>query len=391
MSIKKKITILFLLSLLLMLSLGFWLQRVNEQKNRQITISRYINNSKELLPLIFDFDKRALNRKLNEFNYEEAKKPKGEEIFKKGLGLGELAIIKNPKGLFLKINYLDEEHYFFDKNQKIFKQEELVTNLFLIFDIVILIFIYFSILKIISPIKRLSKSMQKFAKGDFNIQVEITGRDEISLLAKSFNKMALDLKNSFEDRENLLRYFGHEIRTPLAKAKYALEAKDLESIKTNLDQIEKFVEDVLNMHLITSKNLQTKRFLASTLVVEALNKSDIKNENDIEIELTKEFQIQGDLHYLGIALKNLIENALKYSTKFPIKIEIKENEIAVISYGEKLKEGLNHYLKPFNKNSSKGLGLGLSLTHLILKKHGFYLDYFHQNKQNIFKILFKEK
>ncbi len=391
MSIKKKITILFLLSLLLMLSLGFWLQRVNEQKNRQITISRYINNSKELLPLIFDFDKRALNRKLNEFNYEEAKKTKGEEIFKKGLGLGELVIIKNQKGLFLKINYLDEEHYFFDKNQKIFKQEELVTNLFLIFDIVILIFIYFSILKIISPIKRLSKSMQKFAKGDFNIQVEITGRDEISLLAKSFNKMALDLKNSFEDRENLLRYFGHEIRTPLAKAQYALEAKDLESIKTNLDQIEKFVEDVLNMHLITSKNLQTKRFLASTLVVEALNKSDIKNENDIEIELTKEFQIQGDLHYLGIALKNLIENALKYSTKFPIKIEIKENEIAVISYGEKLKEGLNHYLKPFNKKSSKGLGLGLSLTHLILKKHRFYLDYFHQNKQNIFKILFKEK
>jgi two-component system OmpR family sensor kinase len=304
------------------------------------------------------------------------------------LGVGEVAVIKSSSNLYLKIDYLDEVYYLFDKNQDIFKQEEFITALFFIFDILLMFFIYLSILKILSPLKRLSNSMEQFAKGNFDIKVQNSSKDEIGLLSKSFNKMADDLKKSFNDRENLLRYFGHEIRTPLTKAKYALESKNLDEIEKNLKQIEKFVEDVLSMHLINSKNFKNREFKATTLVVEALNITKVERDDDIEVRAVDDFGIVGDLHYLSIALKNLIENGLKYSTALPIQIEIKNKKILVFSSGEELKEGLEYYIQPFNKNSTDGFGLGLSLSDLILKEHNFKLDYLFKEGRNIFFVEF---
>jgi len=388
MSIKKKITILFILSLFVMLFLSFWLNLINQEKNTQLTLSKYINTSKELLPLIFNENKRALQKKSEEFNYQNYKNVKGINIFHKNLGVGVIDIIKNSQGLFLKINYLDDEYIFFDTTQKLFKQEALITNLFFIFDIILLIIIYFFTLRIIAPIKSLSNSVKEFAKGDFDITIPSKGNDELALLAKSFNEMAKELKESFQDRENLLRYFGHEIRTPLAKARYALEAKNLEELDKNLQDIQKFVENVLNMHLITSKNLQKENFLASTLIVEALNKSKIKDEKSISINLKEDFTIYGDLHYLSIALKNLLDNAFTYATKLPITILIEKNTITISNYGLKLQEGFKYYLQPFVKKSKDGLGLGLSLTNFIIIAHNFELLYkFHQG-QNLFTIKF---
>ncbi len=157
--------------------------------------------------------------------------------------------------------------------------------------------------------------MEQFARGNFDIKIQNQNSNEIGVLTKSFNMMAKDLKSSFEERENLLRYFGHEIRTPLTKAKYALESRNLKDIEKNLIQIEKFTKDVLNMHLISSKNLKRKEFLATTLIVESLNISEIRREDDINVKLINDFKIIGDLQDLSIALKNLIENGLKYSCK----------------------------------------------------------------------------
>ncbi len=388
MSIKKKITILFLLSLILMLALSFWLRSTNKEKNKQIVVSKYISSSKELLPLIFDSNTKALEKKLKEFHYKSIKELNAKTIFEKSLGVGTITLLENDQAIFLKIHYLDEEYIFFDTTQNIFRQESLITNLFLIFDIALLIVIYFLILKIIAPIKTLSNSMQSFAQGDFTIQMPTKGNDEITLLAKSFNTMAKKLKESFLERENLLRYFGHEIRTPLAKAQYALENKEYEKIQKNLQDIQKFVQEVLNMHLINAKNFHKEHFKASTLVVESLNKCTVIQEEDITLELKKDFIIYGDLHYLSIALKNLIDNALKYSHSLPITITIKKDTISVISKGEELKEGLSYYLKPFHKKSQKGFGLGLSISFLILQEHNFSLIYQYNNKNNIFTISF---
>ena len=92
--------------------------------------------------------------------------------------------------------------------------------------------------------------------------------------------------------------------------------------------------------------------------------------------------------YLSIALKNLIDNAIKYSTKLPIIIEVEKNEIKVINEGNRLSKQLEYYLKPFTQELSQrdGFGLGLSIVEKIVNKHNFKLLYSYEEGSNIFTL-----
>ena len=387
MSIKKKLTILFAISLIVMVTLSIWIDRLNRQNNQKIVVSKYINVTKELIPYIVDLDLNRLNKKLKELNLQKVDKKSGSLIFKKDFTFGNLEIFKDKKYYYLKISYLDDNYIFFDKSQITYYKETLITDLLLFIDIFLLIVIYLITLKIFKPLDILISKLKAFSKGNLDVQMP-KGKDlEIKVLSNSFNNMAKELKSALNDRENLLRYIGHEIKTPLAKAKFAIENRDLNQLKCDIKDIEKFVEEILNMHLITSKNLDIKEFKAQTLIIEALNKLLIEDEEKIKIEI-KDFSIKGDLDYLTIALKNLIDNALKYASSLPITIVAKDNYIEVISKGDKLEKPFSYYTQAFTKESSKGHGLGLNLVQLIANKHNFKLEYKYLNKNNIFILKF---
>ncbi len=387
MSIKRKITTLFFISLSLMLMLSFWVERLNDSKNRKLIISKYVSATKELMPIVANGDKKMLSKKLEELKLNLSSNTLGTTIFQKPLTFGSVSIIKKDGRYYLTINYLNEKFNFYDNTQELFKEEKYITRALLLFDILILLIIYIFILKIVSPIKELSKKMDSFSKGDYTIRVNVNGDKEIKVAKRSFNNMAESLQKSIEDRENLLKYIGHELKTPLAKAKFALEKRDLKLLEKNIKDIDIFVSEVLNMNLLTTQNLNITKFKAQTAIIEALDKLYISDEESIQVELN-DFFIEADMHYISTALKNLIDNALKYTQKLPIKIVAKSSKIEVISYGDKLKQEFNYYIEPFIKENSNGHGLGLSIVDLITKKHSFSLLYKHQEGKNIFIIDF---
>ena len=94
------------------------------------------------------------------------------------------------------------------------------------------------------------------------------------------------------------------------------------------------------------------------------------------------------LYYLSIVIKNLIDNALKYASSFPILISVEKNKVSILNNGAKLSKDFEYYLKPFTQELSQrdGSGLGLSIVEKIIHKHNFKLEYFYENGNNIFKI-----
>ncbi len=385
MSIKKKITLLFLVSFFLMIALSFWIEKVNKEKNQKLIISKYITLSKELIPIIANSDKRVLLKKLDELDLEFCQVGLEDKVFQKEFTFGSITIYQKDMKYYLTIKYLNEQFSFYDKTQNIFFKERFVTYILLLFDILILFIIYFITLKILSPIKELSLKMDRFSKGDYDIRIEEKGDKEIEVVTKSFNNLAKELQKSIEDRENILKFIGHEIKTPLTKAKFALEKKDLSLLKKNIKDIDLFVSEILNMHLLTAQNLKITNFKAETLISESLDKLYIEDEENIQVEV-EDFFIKADIYYMSIALKNLLDNALKYSQKLPIKLVAKDGKIEVISYGDRLKRDFSYYLEPFKKENSNGHGLGLSIVDLILKRHGFLLFYSHEDGKNIFSV-----
>jgi two-component system OmpR family sensor kinase len=99
--------------------------------------------------------------------------------------------------------------------------------------------------------------------------------------------------------------------------------------------------------------------------------------------------VKADFELFAIALKNLLDNAFKYSDTKPTLI-ILSHSIEVCSDGEPLSDGNRIFAKPFNRtyeSSLRGLGLGLYITHAILQKHGFKLEYNYVSGLNCFRIV----
>ena len=207
--------------------------------------------------------------------------------------------------------------------------------------------------------------------------------------------MASSLENSIKTREALLRDIGHELRTPIAKGKFAIEKIDdfsqKELLKKIFNDLEKLTNELIELEKLNITNLDIKIFSAETLVLESLGKLYLEDESKIKIDIYEDFKIEADLDYLSIALKNLIDNALKYAIYFPIIIKVDKNEISISNSGEKLSKEFEYYLKPFTQEliQRDGFGLGLSIVKKIIDKHNFKLIYKYENNFNIFKIIFK--
>jgi two-component system OmpR family sensor kinase len=245
---------------------------------------------------------------------------------------------------------------------------------------------------LLSPLKKITKQITNFANGELSSRININSKDEIGILANTFNNMATSLENSIKTREELLRDIGHELRTPIAKGKFAIEKIDDFSQKELLKKIfvdlEILTNELIELEKLNLTKLNLTNFTVETLIVESLGKLYLEDESKVEIHINENFKINADLYYLSTALKNLIDNALKYAISYPIIIEANKNEISISNKGQKLSKEIEYYLKPFTQELSQrdGFGLGLSIVKKIIDKHNFKLEYFYENGNNIFKI-----
>uniref|UniRef100_UPI0040481DBD ArsS family sensor histidine kinase n=1 Tax=Aliarcobacter sp. TaxID=2321116 RepID=UPI0040481DBD len=395
MSIFKKISFLFLISLTLMTIIGFWIDSINSKRVDNLVKEKYIKISNELFENIEN--KNQLTKLFHKYELDTSKENSDfndyEILYDNKLTFGYILILKKAfdDEFILKIKYLDDEYILKTPDEKNIT-DKLILNTLVFVDIFVLILIFLYILKLLSPLKIITKQLTNFANGDLSSRIDIKSNDEIGVLSNSFNKMASNLENLIKTREELLRDIGHELRTPIAKGKFAIEKIDDFSQKDLLKNIFKDLEiltnELIELEKLNSTKLNITTFSAETLLVESLEKLYLDDESKIDIKITDDFKINGDLYYLSIVLKNLIDNALKYATSYPIEIYINKNEISVSNKGEKLSKELEYYLKPFTQELSQrdGFGLGLSIVKKIIDRHDFKLDYSYKNENNIFKI-----
>ena len=395
MSIFKKISILFIISLTLMTIIGFWIDSINSKRIDALVKDKYIKISNELFANIEN--KNELTKLFTKYSLElknETIKNQDYEVFYENkLTFGHILILQKTfdDEFILRIKYLDDEYILRTPEEENIS-DKFILNILVFVDIFVLFLIFLYILKLLSPIKIITKQLTNFSNGDLSSRIDIKSNDEIGILANSFNKMASNLENLIKTREELLRDIGHELRTPIAKGKFAIEKIDDFSQKELLKKIFKDLEvltnELIELEKLNSTKLNITTFKAETLIVESLAKLYLDDESKIEIEIIDDFKISADLYYLSIVLKNLIDNALKYTSSFPIKIIVKTNEISVLNQGKALAKELDYYLKPFTQELSQrdGFGLGLSIVKKIIDRHDFRLEYSYRNESNIFKI-----
>lgn len=394
MSIFKKISILFIISFILMAVIGSWIDNINSKKLENLIKEKYINVIEEILDNI---ENEELLNKIIKTNRLKQKtnidSVNNEILYVEKYHLGEAKILKESfeDEFIIEIKYLNKTYIFKTPDEKNLN-DKTILNILISLDIFILILIFLYIFKLLSPLKIITKELINFANGDLSRRININSKDEIGVLSNSFNKMASSLENSIKTREELLRDIGHELRTPIAKGKFAIEKIDDFSQKELLKKIfcdlETLTNELIELEKLDLIKLNLTTFSAETLIIESLGKLYLEDESKVEINIIEDFKINADLYYLSTALKNLIDNALKYADSYPITIEANKNEICISNRGKELSKQLEYYLKPFTQELSQrdGFGLGLSIVKKVIDKHNFQLNYIYENESNVFKI-----
>jgi two-component system OmpR family sensor kinase len=311
---------------------------------------------------------------------------------------GELAILKSADSKYLLyIRYMDDVLLLSDRQLQKSLQQQWLLNLLVLLDIAVLVIIFFIILKMISPLREIITKMQAFAKGDYNSRAEVASKDEIGEVAQTYNMMAQNLEDLITSREELLRDVGHELRTPIAKGLFAVETLEASPSKTiihrSFSELERLISELLEMEkLHAMKTLQNKSFQAETLILEALSRLILEDESKITIDIRSDFTISGDLNYLALALKNLIDNAVKYALEYPVTVTAEKGTITVKNRGDALSGTLAYYTEPFTREESsrrsEGYGLGLNIVQKILERHNLTLEYAYLKGYHLFYIRF---
>lgn len=395
MSIFKKLTILFILSLALMIIIGSWMDKINSKRIENLAKDKYINIVETIIKNIDN--KNAIEDIINKYKLKKLDDYKfltNHVIYTQDYTFGKVQIIKETfeDEFIMKVDYLDENLLL--KTPDIENiNDKTILNILISIDIIALILIFTYILKLLSPLKTISTKITEFSNGNFASRTKIKTNDEIGLLSKTFDNMADNLENQIKTKEELLRDIGHELRTPITKGKFAiekLEPEQKELFKKIFDDLDNLTNELIELEKLNSNKLEITSFECETLIIEALDKLYLEDESKIDLKIEQNFKINADLYYLTKAIKNLIENALKYSTSFPIIIEVKENSIFIKNQGDKLSKELEYYLKPFTQESSSrnGFGLGLSIVKKVVDKHNFRLNYNFEKGYNIFQIQF---
>ncbi|WP_363323111.1 ArsS family sensor histidine kinase [Aliarcobacter butzleri] len=296
------------------------------------------------------------------------------------------------ESIFFKLRPKPFEILLIDElNEKDFKYFWLVV-LFSI-DILLLWFFMF-IEKKLKPLISLKKDMKNLSNGNLQISTKTDGKDEISQVAKEFDVALKQLKELRDSRNLFLRNIMHEFKTPITKGRLITDIYEDSERKFILirvfQRLEYLLSEFAKIEELTSGKitLDKRKYYVVDLIEQAFDIL-LLEEDVIEVEYSHELKIEVDFELFSIALKNLIDNAIKYKTEQKPKIIINENSIQIINKGKELSKDIKEYFKPFNhdyETATSGLGLGLYISNNIIKIHKFELNYIYEDGYHSFFI-----
>ena len=393
------ITFIFGLALISIFLAFLWLMDFDKQNYTRELNNKYSNVARtNLLYMGGIINKAQYDRQLSNIDMPEiTAKNEKEEILKKATvleeissDLGSSAILLYDKHHYLKIEHLDELKLLMDKEFQPYRYE-VIKAVFAVVAVILLAAYIFVIYKI-KPLRKLKRQIVKFANGELDgVQNVGNGKDEISEVSEAFYEAVCQIKALNDSRHLFLRNIMHELKTPITKGLIAAQmiekSKNQERLISVFHKLENLINEFAAIEQITSKIGLTNKTpcLMRDLIDEAIDIAMVEKEH-VGISELDEVRVMVDFKLFSVAIKNMIDNGIKYSTDKHVNIMVSKNHMKFITQGEKLKNDLDFYIQPFIKgeDAQKSFGLGLYIVSNILEAHGLKFGYEYKNGMNVF-------
>ncbi len=398
-SVSVFINILFALVLTLIVTVLFLFLKIDKEQQKKDMLNHHKLVANYLLSTAqLDVNKEKLEdlnlRLVSNNELQLLKLANGKVIFESSSPFGRLQIFTLEKNQYISLQrygltlMLQDKSTQNNRTQTIYIATSLVFTLF--------VFLYIAIYNKISPLKKLNRQIEEFANGNMNIKITQKSNDEIGKIAQSFDNAIHYIRSLLESKHLFMRNMMHELKTPITKGRIAIEMVEDGTSKEVLirafERMNELINELAHVERLTTQGFQPDINIANIndIIEESISlllidkkKLTIQTENEL---------LKTDPKLLSIAIKNLIDNAIKYSEDKKATIITNKDSIKILSKGESLEHPLEYYLEPFTQEEKRnvGFGLGLYIVKNIAQRLNYTLHYYHKDGYNIFELKLNE-
>ena len=271
---------------------------------------------------------------------------------------------------------------------------------------------------LVSPITNLIHTSNLIKSGNFNAKVPNTsGKDEMSVLIKTFNEMTKTLKSQqikLRERErnaawsDIARRIAHEIKNPLTPIQLSAEyLKQKSSSKENKNYADTIIRQVTSMEKMVDEfskfaRLPQAKFNICNLIDICKDLILLHQKANPKISFSlkkskKNILINADESQISMAINNIIQNSIDSINERMKKNKITNGEINLNIYFKdqnifiKISDngiGLpnsnikNKIFEPYITTKRKGSGLGLAIVLKIIQEHDGNFSITNKNKKS---------
>ena len=236
------------------------------------------------------------------------------------------------------------------------------------------------------PLHRLEEAVTSLGRGQMPERVAQTGPREIAALSQHFNEMAKQVEDLLAARTVLLAGVSHDLRTPLARLRLAVEmlvrkpSPELAAqVEGDIEAMDRLIADVLT--LARGFGHEAPRHIALSDFLAELVCATPGAADQVKLEV-EEIELDVPAGALRRILANLLENALRYGGGQPVTLRAERAagglRIGVLDRGPGIPLAEQEAVfRPFYRLeasrsvSTGGSGLGLAIVRQLAAAQGW--------------------
>jgi signal transduction histidine kinase len=251
-------------------------------------------------------------------------------------------------------------------------------------------------------LEALQRGVERWGAGDLSARVKADGTDEVAFLARRFNHAAERIETLMDSHKSLLANASHELRSPLARIRMGLELMGTDAaspqrkeISRSITELDQLIDEILLASRLDAKQADAEPFESLDLTglaaeecarVNAELSAELGNRDGAGMGMdatSHSLTVQGSPRLLRRLIRNLLENARRYSTG-EINLELAQaragsKQLAIVKVHDRgpgvPADQRERIFEPFYRlpgasEREGGVGLGLALVKSISQRHG---------------------